>query len=276
MVCNSTSILVEQTPFLDMFLYTSKSRCRLVEQCGNCFNGAAWLCSSVSHTTIWIGSVKALLSSFRSDAVCFLLISAAYSHAGALTMYDGWPLYRSGNSMSWLVFGFCWTMLRGLECAKLISSVFKVWSCTLRCDTTVANAFDGYPPPFWVLLDCREDAHGSHTCYSSVSSYFRSWLILVGWLWWFNFVQFRHRFTSKPIQLKKAAKRKRQRGDHGPSAPESAPAVEVNWLLHVARNTVSEVESNYQRYPGINDCDGGTPVDTPANVIDDLDVIFAQ
>lgn len=55
-----------------------------------------------------------------------------------------------------------------------------------------------------------------------------------------------------------------------------APTIDVNRLFGVARETISDIERDYQRYYGVINGNTGLPVDVLANVSDDLDDIITH
>lgn len=69
---------------------------------------------------------------------------------------------------------------------------------------------------------------------------------------------------------------KRQTVDDGPMVPILSPAVDMNWLPGVARNTFCDVEYHYRRCRGRVDENAGQPGDVLADLVDDFDDIFGQ
>lgn len=69
---------------------------------------------------------------------------------------------------------------------------------------------------------------------------------------------------------------KRQKVDNGAVVPIMVPAVDVNWLSGISGKTFSEVERYYRRYRDIIDGGSGQPADVTADLVDDLDDVFAQ
>lgn len=69
---------------------------------------------------------------------------------------------------------------------------------------------------------------------------------------------------------------KRQKIDDRPFVPVMAPAVDVDDLPGVSRKTVSEVQRDYRRYPGIIGDVSRQPAAVPVDMVDDPDDAFAQ
>lgn len=67
-----------------------------------------------------------------------------------------------------------------------------------------------------------------------------------------------------------------QKVDNGLVVTLLARFVDVNWLPGVARRTISDVSRDYRRYYGVFNDDWNLPADILAEVVDDLDDIFAQ
>lgn len=58
--------------------------------------------------------------------------------------------------------------------------------------------------------------------------------------------------------------------------PVRTPAVDLNWLPGVAHKPISEVERDYRPYRGTVYDDAGHTVYVPADIVDDVDDVFAQ
>lgn len=58
--------------------------------------------------------------------------------------------------------------------------------------------------------------------------------------------------------------------------PEVASTVDINLLLNVARKAFSEVERDNQWYRAVSYGDEGPPTEVSADVVKDVDGIFAQ
>lgn len=82
--------------------------------------------------------------------------------------------------------------------------------------------------------------------------------------------------TVQAYPAEKIAPVMRRMVDNGLAVPVIARAVHVNWLPGAARKTLSEVESDYQRYCDTVDEDAGQLADVPANVADDFDNVLGQ
>lgn len=72
------------------------------------------------------------------------------------------------------------------------------------------------------------------------------------------------------------APKKRQKVDDCRVVSFLAPAVDVNWIPCAAHKKISEVDCDYWLYRGIVNDDAGQPDDVSADVVDDLDYVFAQ
>lgn len=82
--------------------------------------------------------------------------------------------------------------------------------------------------------------------------------------------------TVKGYPAKQIVLVKRQEVDDGPVVSIHVPAVDVKWLHGKSRKTLSEVERDYQHYRYIIDHDLGLPADVQADLVDDIDNVFAQ
>lgn len=82
--------------------------------------------------------------------------------------------------------------------------------------------------------------------------------------------------TIQGLPAERTVPMKCQKVYDGPVRPESAPAVDVNWLSDVACKTIFEVNRDCRRNGGVSDGDEGTPDAVPAYIVHEVDYVFAQ